>query len=65
MCNIVKKTKLNTEESHQINLTMAKLNLQWWINKKKTDPKTDYSCRIQFARFKLESVSGQKVKLRK
>jgi hypothetical protein len=54
-----------SEEIDTNALTMAKLNLQWWINKDKNDPDMDYSQRIQFARFKLERISGQKVKLRK
>lgn len=51
-----------SEEKTDTALTMAKLNLQWLINKHKNSDE-DYSHRIQFARFNLERISGQKVKL--
>ena len=57
-------TEIPTDtESAKLNLTFAKLNVQWVINKSKTDKTTNYFDRIQFAKFKLEEASGQKVKL--
>ena len=66
MSNIAKTAKKALEEADnsEIRLTMAKLNLQWWINKNKNEPDVDYSQRVHFARFELERATGQKVKLR-
>lgn len=44
-------------------LTFSKLNLQWWMNKMKSDTETDYFDKVQFKRFNLERLSGSKVKL--
>ena len=47
------------EETIKIALTMAKLNLQWWIKKNK-ESETDYSHRIQFAKFKTKETQNGK-----
>lgn len=65
MANVAKALEkdLKRLETEKIRLTMAKLQLQWMINKQKSDPDLDYSARINFARFNLENVSGKKVKI--
>jgi hypothetical protein len=51
-------------DGNEITLTMAKLKLQWLINRHKANPDRDYRHEILFAKFKLERVSGKKVKMR-
>jgi hypothetical protein len=51
-------------DGKEIMTTMAKVKLQWIINKHKKDPSYDYTHEILFAKFKLEKASGKKVNLR-
>ena len=64
MPNIIKKTKLNPEESEKINLTFARLNLQWWLNRNKNDKNKDHSIQVQFMKHRLERISGKRVKIK-
>lgn len=65
MTDLIKsKGKISDETSSDIRSKMAKLDLQWWINKAKADPKVNHSVRVHFMKHRLERATGQQVKLK-
>lgn len=64
MTDLTENTEIDQDEFQKINLTFAKLNLQWWINKQKSNSESDYAARIQFMKHRLERISGKNIKIR-